>query len=194
MTKEEIQKQYFNENEAVLWSGTADALRYFTRTDFVLVPLSLLFGGMLLTYAFSAFVLMAQGKSMAFSLSGITCVLIGMYLIFGRIWYRHKRLSKNIYFVTENRVFVFNTLRNTVTVDIPIADALPEILQNTLFLGRKQLGSDLLYGLGLDVFFHRFTTESPAFYAISNPELVKKQIKQAKKMRKWGKQDADDFI
>lgn len=194
MTKEEIQKQYFNEDEAVLWSGTADALRYFNRTDFVLVPLSLIFGGMLLTYAGSAFVLMVQGKSMAFSLSGITCLLIGIYLIFGRIWYRHKRLSKNIYFVTDKRVFVFNTLRNTVTLDMPIADALPEILQNNLFLGNKQLGSDLLYGLGLDVFFHRLTTESPAFYAISCPELVKKQIKQAKKLRKWGKQDADDFI
>ena len=194
MTKEEIQKQYFNENETILWSGTADALRYFNRTDFVLVPLSLLFGGMLLVYVGSAFVLMVQGKSMVFSLSGITCLLIGIYLIFGRIWYRHKRLSKNIYFVTDTRVFVFNTLRNTVTLDMPIADALPEILQNTLFLGKRQLGGDLLYGLGLDVFFHRFTAESPAFYAISNPELVKKQIKQAKKMRKWGKQDADDFI
>lgn len=194
MTKEEIQKQYFYENETVLWSGTADALRYFTRTDFVLVPLSLLLGGMLLVYAFSSFWLMVQAKSMAFSLAGLTSVLIGIYLIFGRIWYRHKRLSRNIYFVTENRVFVFNTLRDTVTLDMPIADALPEIFQNTLFLGEKRLAGDLLYGLGLDVFFHHFTTESPAFYAISNPELVKKQIKQAKKMRKWGKQDADDFI
>jgi len=194
MTKEEIQKQYFYENETVLWSGTADALRYFTRTDFVLVPLSLLLGGMLLVYAFSSFWLMVQAKSMAFSLAGLTSLLIGTYLIFGRIWYRHKRLSKNIYFVTENRVFVFNTLRNTVVVDMPIADALPEVFQNTLFLGEKRLAGDLLYGLGLDVFFHHFTTESPAFYAISNPELVKKQIKQAKKMRKWGKQDADDFI
>ena len=194
MTKEEIQKEYFYENETVLWSSTADALHYFTRTDFVLVPLSLLLGGMLLFYAFSAFVLMLQAKSMAFSLAGITSVLIGIYLIFGRIWYRHKRLSRNIYFVTENRVFVFNTLRDTVTLDMPIADALPEVSQNTLFLGEKRLAGDLLYGLGLDVFFHHFTTESPAFYAISNPELVKKQIKQAKKMRKWGNQDANDFI
>ena len=194
MTKEEIQNQHFYEDETILWSGTADALRYFDRTDFVLVPLSLIFGGMLLSYAYAAFLLMVQGKSMAFSLSGITCLLLGVYFIFGRIWYRHKRLSKNMYFITDRRAFVFNTLRNMVVLDIPIADATPEAFQNTLFLGGKRLGSDLLYGFGLDVFFYRLTTQTPAFYAISNPEAVKKQVKQAKKMRKQGATHADNFI
>ncbi len=194
MTKEEIQKKYFESEETVLWSDAPDALSYFVRADIFLLPLSLLVGGFLLFNAYLSFVLMLRGQSMAFSLSGITCLLIGIYLIFGRIWYRHKRISKNLYFVTDRRVFIFNTLRDSVLLDMPITEAQPECFLNTLFLGRKTLGGDVVYGLGLDIFFHNFVAETPAFYAISKPEAVKKQIHQAKKMRKKEKYDTDNFI
>ena len=193
MTKEEIQKKYFHD-ETVLWSSCPDALSYFVRADIFLLPLSLLAGGFLLSNAYLSFILMLRGQSMAFSLSGITCLLIGIYLLIGRIWYRHKRLSKNIYFVTERRIFVFNTLRDSVILDMPIEEVQPECMPNTLYLGRKTLGGDVAYGLGLDIFFHNFIHESPAFYAISNPESVKKQIHRAKKMRKKEKYDTDNFI
>ena len=194
MTKEEIQNKYFADGEEILWSGGPDTLTYFMRTDFILIPLTVLIGGFMLSYAYSSMVLMFRGQSMAFALSGITFLLIGLYLIFGRIWYRHKRLSRNLYFVTDERVFVFNTLRDKVTADIPIHLAEPEAFQNTLFLSDKFLGGDLVYGLGLDLFFHSFVRESPAFAAISNPEQVKKIIKRAKKNRKKVKNDTDDFI
>ncbi len=194
MTKEEIQNKYFAEDEEVLWSGTAETLRFFMRTDFILIPLTVIIGGFLLSYAYSSMMLMIRGQSVAFALSGITFLLIGLYLIFGRIWYRHKRLSRNFYFVTSDRCFVFNTLRDKVTVDIPINDVEPEAFQNDLFLSGKFLGGDIVYGLGLDVFFHNFVKESPAFTAIHSPEQVKKVIKRAKKNRKKAKHDTDDFI
>lgn len=194
MTKEEIQNKYFTQGEQILWFGTPDTLRYFTRSDLVLVPISVIIGGFLLSYAYSSLMLMLRGQSVAFALSGITLLLLGFYLIFGRIWYRHKRLSKNLYFVTSERVFVFNTLRNSVAADVPLDATAPEVFQNTLFLSDKFLGGDLIYGLGLDVFFHNAVKESPAFTAISNPEQVKKTIKRAKKNRKKGNYDTDDFI
>ncbi len=194
MTKEEIISKYFEADEEVLWSGTPDALRYFMRTDFILIPLTVLIGGFMLSYAYSSMILMFRGQSMAFALSGITLLLIGLYLIFGRIWYRHKRLSRNIYFVTSERCFVFNTLRDKVAADVPIYSAEPEAFQNDLFLAGKFLGGDIIYGLGLDVFFHNIVKESPAFTAISNPEQVKKVVKRAKKNRRKAKNDTDDFI
>ncbi len=194
MTKEEIQNKYFAEDEEVLWSGTADTLRFFMRSDFILIPLTVIIGGFLLSSAVSSMLLMIRGLSVSFALSCITFLFIVLYLFFGRIWYRHKRLSRNFYFVTSDRCFVFNTLRDKVTVDIPINDVEPEAFQNDLFLSGKFLGGDIVYGLGLDVFFHNFVKESPAFTAINSPEQVKKVIKRAKKNRKKAKHDTDDFI
>ena len=193
MTKDDIAKKVLKDGEEILWSGTPDALRYLSRTDICLIPVTLLLGGFMLSYAYSALMLMLQGKSMAFALSGITILLISLYLIFGRIWYRHKRLSKNVYLVTSDRVLVFNTLRDTVTADIPLAEVSPEVFQKDVFLSYKNLGGDIVYGLGLDIFFRNLTSESPAFYAISDPQKVLKVIKKAKKGRK-GNANASDFI
>lgn len=194
MTKDDIQAKFFPDGEEVLWFGTPDALRYFTRSDLMLVPVAVLLGWFLLSYAYSSFMLMVRGQSAVFALSGITVALVGLYLLFGRIWYRHRRLSRNVYFVTSRRVFVFNTLRDQVTADIPLYAVEPEVVGSDLYLAGKFLGGDFVYGLGLDLFFHRFVRESPAFYAIRNPEQVKKAVKRAKKKRKAEDRDADDFI
>lgn len=194
MTKEEIINKYFAEDEEILWSGSPDTLKYFMRNDLILIPLTVLIGGFMLVYSYSSMILMLRGESVTFALSGITLLIIGLYLIFGRIWYRHKRLSRNLYFVTDKRCVVFNTLRDKITADIPIASVEPEIYLNSLFLGDKLLGGDLVYALGLDVFFHNNVAESPAFTAISKPENVKKIIKRAKKYRKRGSNDTDSFI
>jgi hypothetical protein len=193
MTKEEIQNKYFP-GEEILWFGTPDKLRYFMREDWVMIPLTLLVGGYLLFFAFASMITMFRGESMTFALSGITFLLIGFYLIFGRIWYRHKRLSKNMYFITNKRVFIFNTLRNQIAVDILLDFTNPYQLQNTIFLAEKSLLGDIAYSLGLDVFFHNTLSASPAFIAISNPEQVLKKLTLAKKNRKKANHDTDDFI
>ena len=184
MTKEELKHANIDSDEVILWEGTPDKLGYFSRTDICLIPITLIFGGLLLSYAYSSFMLMLQGKSVAFALSGITILLIAFYLVFGRIWYRHKRLSKNLYVVTDRRVLVMNMLRDTVTADIPLSEVSPETFRNDLYLSYKYLGGDLVYGLGLDIFFRNMSTESPAFYAISDPQKVEKLLKKAKKNNK----------
>lgn len=191
MTKEDIQKKYFADGEEIFWFGTPETLRYFSRTDIFLIPLTLILGGFLFSYAYSSMMLMLRGQSMTFALSGITMLLIAVYLVFGRIWYRHKRISRNLYFVTNARVFVFNTLRDTVTVDIPIHEVTPEAFRNDLFLSYKFLGGDMIYGLGLDLFFRNLVRESPAFTAIRNPQEVIKLIKRANKHRKAVNHDSD---
>ncbi len=183
MTKEDIQKRYFTDGEEILWEGKPDTLKYFSRTDICLVPITLLIAWFLLTYAYTAFMMMLSGQNFVFALSGITILLIAFYLVFGRIWYRHKRLSRNLYFVTNRRVFVFNTLRDTVDVDISLAEVSTEVFRNDLFLSYKYLGGDLIHGLGLDLFMHN-AKETPAFYAIFDPDKVAKLIKKAKKSRK----------
>lgn len=194
MTKKEIQNKYFSSDEKIIWSGIPNTLKLFMRSDIILIPFTLLIGGFMIYYSYSSMILMLRGQSLTFALTGITFLLIGFYLIFGRIWYRHKRLSKNIYFITDKRVFVFNTLRDNVSLDIPIEYTQPKVVHNTLFLSEKNLFGDILYGLGLDVFFHNVTGESPAFTAINNPEEIKKIINDVQKNRKKVTNDTDNFI
>ena len=201
MTTEEIKNTYIEKDEEIIWSGAPETLKYFSRTDLCLVPITLIIGWILVSYAYSSFMLMMQGKSVAFALSGITVLLIAFYLVFGRIWYRHKRLSRNLYFVTNKRVLVFNTLRDIMTADIPLEETSPEAFQNDVFLSYKALGGDIVYGLGLDIFFRNITSETPAFYAISDAQKISKLITKAKKAKKSNKSnnrkentDDSDFI
>ena len=195
MTKEEIKNKYFKDNEEIIWTGKPDALRWFVRLDFILIPITLILGGYMLLFAFSAFILMLRGENMTFALSGITVLLIAFYLIFGRLWYRRKRASKNLYFVTNKRVFVFNTLRDTVDADILLQNTELYVSKNTLFLGERFFAGDLIYALGLDLFFHKLAGQSPAFYNIKNPEVIKEIIVRASKSsRKEISDDTNDFI
>ncbi len=196
MTKEEIQKRYFTDDEEVLWFSKPTALKPFLRTDFILIPLTLIIGGYILWYSYTTLLQLLHGQNIMFAFSGITFLLIGIYLVFGRIWYRYKRISKNFYFVTNKRVFVFNALRDTVTVNIPLSDVAPEAFQNDLFLGDKHLGGDFVYGLGLDIFFRNKAQETPGFYAIEDPKAVIKTIKRAKRNSRKQTEgtDAQTFI
>lgn len=195
MTKEEIVKEHFTDDEVIVWEGVADKLSLFSRRDIVLTPLSCIVGGYLLFYAYATFMQMLAGANVAFALSGITTLLLGLYFVFGRIPYRYKRYSRNIYFVTNKRVLVFNTLRDIITTDLLLSEIQPEIFGHDIFFGTKNLAGDIIHGLGLDIFFKN-AQETPAFYAIQNPEDVKKAIKKAKKHRKAASvnDNSDDFI
>lgn len=195
MTKEDIQKNYFTDDEEILWFSKPTALKPFLRTDMILIPLTLIVGGYIFYYAYASLMLLIRGQNATFALSGITLFLISIYLMLGRIWYRYKRISNNFYFVTSKRVFVFNALRDAVTVNTPLAEVTPEAFQHDLFLGDKHLGGDIVYGLGLDIFFWNIASETPGFYAIDDPKAVLKTIKRAKKQkRKTEATDDSAFI
>lgn len=191
MTKEKLKQEYLN-NEELLWFGKAEAPAYFSRADWLLIPLTLIIGGIMLMYVYSSIVMMVRGQSISFALSGITFLLIGLYLIFGRIWYRHKRIKRLVYAVTSERVIVLDTLRAVITLSLPLPEVLPRVTKNDLLLNERNFFADFVYGLGLDVFFHNLITETPAFIGIKEPELVKQMITSAKKQRSAKIDDGTD--
>ena len=131
MTNAQIKEKYFK-NDTVLWEGAPNKVPVFSRADFLLVPFSLIFGGFLLGYAILSVVVMLAGQGILFSLVGITFLLLGVYLILLRLWYRKKRISREVYFVTNKRVFGFDTMRDNVLFDIPLKET-------ELSLGYKSL-------------------------------------------------------
>ena len=191
MTQKEIQLKYLKDGEEILWFKKPDKLGWLSRTDIFLLPLTLFTGSCLLYYAYLSFTMMITGKNAMFSVTGITVVLVALYLLFGRIWYRRKRLSRNIYVVTNMRAVIINTLSETVTADIPLYEVYPRKVRNDLYLAEQNLFADIAYGLGLDLFFRNVLTESPAFYAISDADKVIALLKKYSKKRKANANDSE---
>ncbi len=175
MTNAQIKEKYFK-NDTVLWEGAPNKVPVFSRADFLLVPFSLIFGGFLLGYAILSVVVMLAGQGILFSLVGITFLLLGVYLILLRLWYRKKRISREVYFVTNKRVFGFDTMRDNVLFDIPLKETELSLGYKSLELSETNSIGDFVYGLGLDIFFRKFSKETPAFKYIDNIEEISKII------------------
>ena len=95
-----IKEKYLN-NETVLWEGTPENVPLFNKFDFLLIPFSLVFGGMMIVYAVVSAIMTFSGQGIMFSLVGITAFILGFYFIFLRFWYRKKRIGREVYFVTD---------------------------------------------------------------------------------------------
>ena len=171
----DIKEKYLN-NEKVLWQGSPKKVPLFNKFDFLLVPFSLIFGGMMIMYAVVSAIMMFSGQGIMFSLVGITSLILGLYFIFFRLWYRKKRISREVYFVTEKRVFAFDTLRDNVIFDIPIEEVNLYLGNNSLILENTNSIGDFVYGMGLDIFFRKFVKETPSFKYTDEEEKVSQII------------------
>ena len=111
-----------------------------------------------------------------FSFVGITFVILGLYILIFRLFYRRKRISRQVYFVTDKRVFSFDTLRDEVIFDIPLDETELFLGDKSLILGDTNAIGDFIYNLGLDVFFRKFSKETPAFRYLDNINEISKII------------------
>ncbi len=189
MTTQEIINKYLK-HEQILWHGKPENTPLFNKADIFMIPFTLIFGGAFIIYALISALMMIAGQGIMFSLLGITCLILGIYFIFIRLWYRKKRISRQVYFVTQKRVFVFDTLRDDVIFDILLEDVEVYSGNKTLILGETNAIGDFVYNLGLDIFFRKFAKETPAFRYINELGEVAKIILKAKE--KMITKDEDD--
>ncbi len=180
MTKDEIKSKYLN-NETILWQGGALNVPLLNKSDILLIPFTLIFGGLFIIYALISALMMIAGESALFSLVGITFLLIGLYILFFRIFYRKKRIQREIYFVTENRVFAFDSMRDEVIFDISLNETELYLGDKSLILGSTNSIGDFVYNLGLDIFFRKFIKATPTFKYIDDISGVYKIIIENKK-------------
>ncbi len=179
MTKEEIIDLHLN-NEKILWQGCPQKTPLFNKTDILLIPFSTILGGFLIFYAVILAQLMVKGQGILFSFVGITMLLIGLYLLLFRFWYRKKRISRQLYFITDKRVFAFDTMRDEVIFDITLEDTLLCCDKNNIILGQTNPIGDFVYNLGLDIFFRNLVSETPSFKYLENGDEVFKIITKIK--------------
>lgn len=192
MTTQEIINKYLK-HEQILFNGKPENTHLLNKSDIFMIPFTLIFGGAFIIYALISALMMIAGQGIMFSLLGITCLILGIYFIFIRLWYRKKRIKKQIYFVTEKRVFAFDTLRDDVIFDILLEDVEVFSGDKSLILSETNAIGDFVYNLGLDIFFRKFAKETPAFRYIDNTNDVAKIILKAKE-KTTTKDDDDDSL
>jgi hypothetical protein len=99
-------------DERILWTGQPDAGRIFAQSDIVMIPFSLVWGGFAIFWEASAlgFGLLAGGQAPPaisfFGLWGIPFVLIGLYMMVGRFFYKVWARRRTYYAVTNQRVLL----------------------------------------------------------------------------------------
>ena len=98
--------------ERLLWTGQPDPRVIFERVDIFLVPFSLLWGGFALAWEAGVLGLgvFGEGHRSAvpwfFVLWGIPFVLVGLYFIAGRFFYKAWRKRRTYYALTNKRALV----------------------------------------------------------------------------------------
>ncbi len=98
--------------ERLLWTGQPDPRVIFERVDIFLVPFSLLWGGFALVWEAGVLGLgvFGEGHRSAvpwfFVLWGIPFVLVGLYFIAGRFFYKAWRKRRTYYALTNKRALV----------------------------------------------------------------------------------------
>jgi hypothetical protein len=91
--------------EELLWGGGPDNSGWLYREDLLLLPFSLLWGGFAIFWeANAASEVSGPGPGWFFVLWGIPFVVMGVYLIVGRLFYRRWARSRCVYGVTDRRV------------------------------------------------------------------------------------------
>ena len=110
-----IEEQFRNDlanGEYIIWAGQP-APKLFNSSDFFLVPFSFIWCGFTIFWeimAFTAFRQVGNGPGIIFPIFGIPFVLVGLYLLLGRFFYRSLKNNRTYYALTNQRVMVLHAL------------------------------------------------------------------------------------
>lgn len=96
--------------ETVLWTGTPGSEgRLFCSEDWLLVPFSLLWGGVALTWeglALFALLLTWEPQALLGVLVGLPFAVVGAHMIAGRFLFKAWRRKNSVYVITNKRVLI----------------------------------------------------------------------------------------
>ena len=91
--------------ERIIWEGGPDPKAYALRGAWYLIPFSLLWGGFAIFWEVTA---IASGAPVFFDLWGIPFVVIGLYMIFGRLYVAFREARRTTYALTDRRILIIS--------------------------------------------------------------------------------------
>jgi len=98
-------RSYLFPGERVLWEGHPEVGPFMLRGAWYLIPFSLLWGGFAFFWEFMA---VRGGAPLFFAIWGVPFVLVGAYLIFGRLLVARREAMNTAYAITDRRVLILS--------------------------------------------------------------------------------------
>jgi hypothetical protein len=165
---------YLMQDESMLWTGKPDPSVLLSRSDILMIPASLLWGGFAIFWEVMA---LKGAPDPFFALFGVPFVLMGLYMIFGRFIYKRWRKANTYYAVTNKRVLVLTKLWRSNLQAIRIG-TIPTL---NLSAGRDGRGT-IVFGntsyagmysnTGMEFFGGFYGSQAPTFYDIQDARTV----------------------
>lgn len=94
------------DNEVVLWQAQPNLHKNLTKSDIFLIPFSIFWFGFCILWTILAF-----SSFPVFALFGIPFLLIGVYLTFGRFYFKKYNKKHTYYALTNKRLLIIHKIR-----------------------------------------------------------------------------------
>lgn len=169
-------------DEKILWSGQPDPQIIFSKSDILIIPVSIFFCCFAFLYMSNAImtVINAPGSQLSIidlwyrPISGIPLVLGSLYAVIGRFIYKAWRKPRTFYAVTSKRVIIL-TKGLTKNVQSAFIDTLPEVKKfvrasgaGTITFGKLSSVPSSNGNLEGEFTGTRYEYRIPTFYDIAN--------------------------
>lgn len=120
-------ESHLRRDERVLWTGQPDHRRIFSMSDLFMVPFSLFWCGFALFWESLALGI-GTGKAAPsfFAVFGLPFVLIGLYMLVGRFFFKNWSRRRTYYAVTNQRVLIVREFWGGTT-DMIYFNAIPTL-------------------------------------------------------------------
>ena len=197
-TVESVIQTELTPDERIHWVGKPDPSVIFASSDLFAIPFSLMWGGFAIFWEYNAISIPSKMHTggnpgsyfgYIFPLWGIPFVGMGLYMIFGRFFYKAWKKTKTTYAVTNKRVIVV-TQGFSQQVQAQFLDQIPQISKST---GSNGVGSLTFGNLGfggmyansrLSFFGSRYNQGILGFYDIHDAESVYQLINKIRNDKK----------
>ena len=173
-------------DEALLWVGQSSTHKLFTRFDLFLIPFSIFWCGLAIYWEYSALLVIirqSHGPGLFSPLFGLLFVLIGIYLMVGRFFYKNYQKQNTFYALTNQRVLISKTAKKNLQTQwiheiSTIHKSVDSAGIGTLIFGNIPMFGSFYGNTGLDFLASQYNNDVMALYDIPNAEEVYHQISQ----------------
>lgn len=180
--------------EEILWAGQPDLTLSFSKSDIFNIPFGIFWTGFSIFWEGAAIKAALDpstrtAASWAMPLFGVPFILIGLYLIGGRFFYKKWRKKRTYYAVTNKRILV---VKNTRRRDLQGAylEAIPVVNKSirrdgrgTITFGNSTPGAWMYEDAGFDFLGAYYADRSPTFRDVPDAEKVYRLVLDLRKNR-----------